>query len=70
LAKHLRSKSVEVRARNGTGLDELFLDLATGIDRLKRKETKLETNVNCQNLGKALLDVLEKVGKGSRGCIG
>jgi len=64
LAKHFRSKSVELRARNGTGLGELFLDLATGIDRLKRKETKLETNVNCQNLGKALLDVLEKVSKG------
>jgi hypothetical protein len=25
---------------------------------------KLETDVNCQNLGKALLDVLEKVSKG------
>jgi len=46
LAKHLRCKSVEVSARNGTGLGELILNLATGIGRLKRKKTKLATNMN------------------------
>jgi 50S ribosomal subunit-associated GTPase HflX len=47
LAKHLRCKSVGVSARNGTGLGELFLGVATGIGKLKRKKTKLATNANC-----------------------
>jgi GTPase SAR1 family protein len=64
LAKQLRCNFAEVSARNGTGLDELFLDLSTEINRLKRKETKLTTNLNCKNLGKALLDVFERLNKG------
>lgn len=64
LAKELRCQFKEVSARDGTGLEEVFLGLAMEIDRLKRKEARLKANVNCQSLGRALIEVLEKVSKG------
>jgi hypothetical protein len=64
LAKQLRCRFAEVSAKDGTGLEELFLELATEIEGMKQREAKVMANVNCRNVGRALIEVLEKVSKG------
>jgi GTPase SAR1 family protein len=61
LAKELRCRFAEVSARNGNGLDEVFLELATHINNGKKREEKLTTNANCQKLGRSLIECLVKV---------
>ena len=64
LARQLRCKFAEVSAKDGTGLEELFLELATEIEGMKQREARAIKNVNFRNVGRALIEVLGKLNKG------
>jgi Ras family len=64
LARDLRCRFGEVSARDGTGLDELFLELATQINNGKKREARLTASMNCQNLGRAFVAALVKLSAG------